>query len=102
MRQNCAEPSKGIGFFGQVLAQDLRLGAQGTCWPIRLTAIGGCPSSPLKATDAHFSGEIKRNDPPVQIRRRIDGVGQLTIKVRPKGALAYGLRVDVADPKVSK
>lgn len=49
-----------------------------------------------------FSGEIKRNDPPVQIRRRIDGVGQLTIKVRPKGALAYGLRVDVADPKVSK
>jgi NPCBM/NEW2 domain len=49
-----------------------------------------------------FSGEIKRNDPPVQIRSRIDGVGQLTIKVRPKGALAYGLRVDLADPKISK
>jgi len=49
-----------------------------------------------------FSREIRRGGRPLPIRRNIESIDQLTIKVMPAGVLPYGLRIDLADAKVTK
>jgi NPCBM/NEW2 domain len=49
-----------------------------------------------------FSGDVKRKDPPREIRLNIKDIRMLTIEVVPAGVLPYGHRVDLGDVKVNK
>jgi hypothetical protein len=49
-----------------------------------------------------FAGEVKRKDPPREIRLNVKDIRMLTIEVVPAGVLPYGHRIDMGDVKVNK